>query len=327
VKLTEAERVRGMSDNYLFHEHLETVNSPVYFHEFAAAASAHGLQYLGDVDVQTMYPLDLSAEALQALKGMARTLIDVEQYLDFVRNRRFRRTLLCHAGVPLDRKLDAQRLVELWVASSVRPAPTPERPSRPEDVEYKTLDGRSLVTAAPLMKSALQVLGESWPAAVHFHDLAARVQEVIGASEQSQPSPAVTPEALTSEIARRVMVCYLRGTAQLHVDPPKVAARVSERPEAGTVARMLPNADGTVTNLRHETKKLSPLRRHLLSLLDGTRDHGALLDDLCELVENGAFAVAERDEPISDPARIRVALAEMLEPGLQHLLVHSLLVA
>ena len=34
------------SDTYLFHEHLEDVNHPVYFHEFVARASAAGLQYL-----------------------------------------------------------------------------------------------------------------------------------------------------------------------------------------------------------------------------------------------------------------------------------------
>jgi len=320
----EAERVRGMADSYLFHEHLEAINTPVYFHQFVAAASAHGLQYLGDVDVPTMYPFALSAEAREALKSMARTLIDVEQYLDFLRSRRFRRTLLCHSGIPLDRKLDAQRLVELWLASSARPVPTPGDASRTDAVEYKTLAGKSLPTSDPLMKSALQVLGDAWPAAVHFRELAARVQALMERSDPSQPA---VPETLASDVAHRMLTCFLFGVLELHVDPPKVAARVSERPEASKVARLLPNADGSVTNLRHEAKTLPPLRRHLLSLLDGTRDRAALLDELCEVVGNGAFAVAERGEPISDPARIRVAVAEMLAPGLQNLLVHSLLIA
>jgi methyltransferase-like protein/2-polyprenyl-3-methyl-5-hydroxy-6-metoxy-1,4-benzoquinol methylase len=323
----EAERVRGMPDSYLFHEHLEAVNTPVYFHEFVAAASAHGLQYLGDVDVATMYPVDLSAEAREALKGMARTLIDVEQYLDFVRNRRFRRTLLCHAGVPLDHKLAPQRLFDLWLASSARPVPRADDSSPPERVEYKTLAGRSVPTSDPLMKSALQVLGDAWPAALHFRELAARVQALTEASDPGQSPPSSSPETLASEVARRMLICFLCGALQLHTDPPKVAARVSERPEASKVARMLPNADGTVTNLRHEAKTLSPLRRHLLSLLDGTRDRAALLDRLCQLVESGAFVIAERGEPISDPAGIRPALAQMLEPGLRDLLMHSLLVA
>src|SRR5262249_11722418 len=40
-------------DYYLFHEHLEDNNHPVYFRQFIAHAQGHGLQYLGESQTHT----------------------------------------------------------------------------------------------------------------------------------------------------------------------------------------------------------------------------------------------------------------------------------
>ena len=48
--LEEAQRIRREPDGYIFHEHLEEVNEPVYFHEFMARAARHGLRYLAEAD-------------------------------------------------------------------------------------------------------------------------------------------------------------------------------------------------------------------------------------------------------------------------------------
>jgi SAM-dependent methyltransferase len=40
----ELDVIRNAPDTYLFHDHLEEVNEPVYFHQFAEAAQRHGMQ-------------------------------------------------------------------------------------------------------------------------------------------------------------------------------------------------------------------------------------------------------------------------------------------
>lgn len=45
---SELEILRRLDDGYLFHEHLEEVNEPVYFHQFVRHAKSKGLQYLAD---------------------------------------------------------------------------------------------------------------------------------------------------------------------------------------------------------------------------------------------------------------------------------------
>ena len=43
------------TDSYLLHDHLEANNAPCYFHEFMEQAGNHGLAYLGDADLPSMY--------------------------------------------------------------------------------------------------------------------------------------------------------------------------------------------------------------------------------------------------------------------------------
>jgi hypothetical protein len=89
----------GIPDDVLFHDDLAPVNQPVWFHEFAAHAARHGLQYLGEADPHEMFD---EKGRLQDLDG--------EQRLDFRKQRSFRQTLLCRAEVPLRRKASAARM-------------------------------------------------------------------------------------------------------------------------------------------------------------------------------------------------------------------------
>src|SRR5262249_46639164 len=86
----ENELLNEGPDAHSYPDHLEGVNDPVSFHQFAARASARGLQYLGEVESNPLVQT-LSAEARATLDRLAGTIIEAEQYLDFVRNRPFRR--------------------------------------------------------------------------------------------------------------------------------------------------------------------------------------------------------------------------------------------
>src|SRR5262249_34675400 len=95
----ELELLRGGPDHYLYHEYLAEVNTPVYFHEFIAHAGSWGLQYLGEAAFREMLTEHFPPDVGQTLRLLAPDLVQTEQYMDFLRNRRFRQTLLCHKGV------------------------------------------------------------------------------------------------------------------------------------------------------------------------------------------------------------------------------------
>ena len=81
-------------------------NSPVYFHEFVQHARAYGLQFLSETDFFEMQFSIYPPQIREKLEQLARhDHIQKEQYLDFLKCRRFRQTLLCHDDVDLQRDL------------------------------------------------------------------------------------------------------------------------------------------------------------------------------------------------------------------------------
>ena len=90
------------SDATLLHDELAEVNDAVYFHEFAAHAARHGLQYLAEADFFEMQIGAASEPAAQALLAIDDP-VRREQYLDFLKARMFRQTLLCRAELAIDR--------------------------------------------------------------------------------------------------------------------------------------------------------------------------------------------------------------------------------
>jgi SAM-dependent methyltransferase len=102
---TEVEALRQASDSYLFHEQLEETNDPLYFHQFVERAAAKGLQYLGEAEISAMWLGNLPAPIANTLRGLSTDIVQMEQFMDFLRNRMFRQTLLCHKNIQVQRWL------------------------------------------------------------------------------------------------------------------------------------------------------------------------------------------------------------------------------
>ena len=112
----QAELLLGRADASLLHDELADVNAPVYFHEFAAHAAAHGLQYLAEADFFEMQIGLASATAAEVLLEID-DIIRREQYLDFLKGRMFRQTLLCHADERIQRSPRPSVIAELAVST------------------------------------------------------------------------------------------------------------------------------------------------------------------------------------------------------------------
>ena len=98
----QGERLLERSDETLFHDELAAVNEPVYFHAFVSHAARCGLQYLAEADFFEMQTGVLSDALANELLGIE-DVIRREQYLDFIKGRMFRQTLLCRAELEFDR--------------------------------------------------------------------------------------------------------------------------------------------------------------------------------------------------------------------------------
>lgn len=259
-----AEHIRQKPDYYVLHEYLEEANEAVYFEQFVERIAARGLRYLGDSDVRTMLPIGLAPKVEATLNRIAPGLMRREQFLDFLKSRSFRQSLLIRAGATLDRKLSAARVMTLRVAAQVQrdAAPVDLASDRPET--FRFADGRSVEASSRIVKSALAILASQWPLAIPFDRLHQEAAAVLGGGAYDTPAER---DLLAAEILR----LHLGGAAELHRAAPPFVLALGPRPEASAIARRDAPRGAASASLRHEPIVLREVERGLLPLLDGTR--------------------------------------------------------
>jgi methyltransferase-like protein/trans-aconitate methyltransferase len=318
----ELDRINEFSDSSLFHDDLAEHNAPVYFYQFIEHAARHGLKYLSEAhffEIQTgIFP----DHVVEIVNRMSDSVVSREQYLDFLKCRRFRQTLLCHQEQPLDDHPRPEKVDCFYIAS----------PIHGQGADSETLitfsgpKNSSIQTDNPLIKAALSALGAAWPRAVRFKDLLATALRLC----MQRPAGEIdNPEDNARRLGELLLRAYAGGIVEFNLVPARLVARPSERPVASPLARLQSRENGEVVNLRHFNIQVEdPLSRQLLQLLDGTRDRAALVDEVMELVESGTAAVeAGRGEAMRESTEIRAFLTAEINRRLDELAEMALLMA
>ena len=321
---SEVEALRGSHDSYLIHEHLEEVNEPIYFHQFVERAAARGLRYLGEAAFFTMLASEYPPEVANALNMLSPDLIHTEQYLDFLRNRMFRQTLLCHAHVTPNYTLSPEQLAPMHIASAAKPVSAQPGLAGTTVEQFRAPDGATLSSADPIVKAAMVHLAEVFPQTVPFDTLRAVARARLG---ESKPDAALVARD-TQQLGNCLLSCYMSAAnlVELHLHSPRLVLEISPRPVASPLARLQAATGPRVTNLRHEIVNLDEFERPMMCMLDGTHDRAALVEGLAGLVAQRVLQIQEEGRPVKDAARVRRVLATALEEHLSKLARAALLV-
>ncbi len=276
----EAELLRNAPDSYLFHEHLEADNRPVYFHEFAARVVPHGLRYLGEAQPTLVMPGEFPPDVEDTLRRMAGDEVQFEQYLDFLRNRTFRRTLLCRADASVVRHGAVGSLRGLLLSSHAEVVEAVDPLDDPLDAtavaKFRSPRGAVLSASHPLVKAVLLCLIERRGELVAFDRLLEAAARRLGRRE---PVGADEEGGLTQSL----VVIWLGDFIEVHAWAGRAAATPGDRPVASPLARLQAAGQQRVSSLRHRVIQLEDPDRRLLGLLDGTRDRTALATACPEL--------------------------------------------
>ncbi|BBZ28615.1 hypothetical protein MMAD_29100 [Mycolicibacterium madagascariense] len=283
----------GFADSYLLHDELAAFNAPCYFYEMIGRAGAHGLTYLAEAHVETMFPGNFGPtvkDFLDAKCGGVQVLI--EQYLDFVLNRMFRETLFVHADATprISHQPDPGRYRPLHVAAWVPPAAEPTVLDHSRQ-EYVVSDA-TLFTNDPGVKAAMDAFSARWPWTLSR-------QELFDAVHGRLVSAGLTPsDQLAGHLDNLVGVLITQGVANFRLTPviPESASgafRLDER--VRRMAELTRERDGAARtfNVWHETVELSPVDGHLVPLLDGSRDRDALLTALSATMQDEPAVLAD----------------------------------
>jgi len=283
---SEASALSQQEDYYLIHEHLEDQNNPVYFTEFMDLVYRHNMQYLGDANVSTMYVGNLPPETGNRLAELT-DIVQTEQYMDFIHNRRFRSSLLCRKSQQIQRDLNPADLDSFYLSTALQV---------PEDFALAELSGSASLRFSieqthldidhPLSKQAIYKLIQQHGKPIPFNALC----EQLGS--ELDIDYAEVSEHLLHHL--NLMRLLLGGVIEIHAQGIDEPASVSACPTVSAFARLQAVASTRVTTLRHQSVVLSEVERILLEHLDGEHSHADLVDVMIGHVNRGELDVRSK---------------------------------
>lgn len=310
----------GSGDSLLLHDEMAEINDPVYFEQFVAHAQRFELQYLSEIDLSAVMPSRMGPEMARELGALSRDPMEAEQWLDFIRFRTFRQTLLVHQEAALNRRLRPQVVSRFKLASLARPEGEEVDLSPGVVVTFKDSSDARFSTDHPLTKAAFLEMIARRPVATPFETLmraaAARINLTL--------DDAATPEVAAFAANALQALSYSPGLMEFHVYQAPISVTPGERPLTTPVMRWQAGKGIKVTNLRHERVELDPLLRVVVQLLDGRRDRGELQDYFMEMYREDRFRLPEELLETATPEEI---VAEQLEQALGFLGRSALLIA
>ncbi len=314
----EHKHLEKRPDTYLFHDHLADENHPVYFHEFVAHARSHGLRYLSNATFG-QEETRLSPEAQHVLGRLGADHLRREQYVDFLLNRTFRMSLLCHAGLAPSSRPSPDALRGLRIVAMARPEnPEPDLLSNAHEPFLSSYGDRVLIDE-PLLKAAIVALYRLWPQSAGFDELWTATLELLG--RRDTPSPEET-----TQFATELLLCHMARVVNFHSFDPPIAVEPGDRPHATALARRTAAAGERVVSLRNHVAVLEDVDRLILSLLDGSRDQAAIVASLAADVAAGRLKLKGDGKPIVEPEEVRQALEPTVKSSLQRIAYQALLV-
>jgi SAM-dependent methyltransferase len=309
----ELQYLRNARDSYLYHEYLEERNEALLFSDFAARAGRHGLQYLAESQLHTLFTSTLGAEAESALSRFD-DLVSEEQYADFLRLRPFRQTLLCRADDRLTREIDLDALFGLPLYANL--LPDPEQPN-----VFRNAQGQTFQLTMPLTRGFLAALNEIFPAAGELGDLLPEAARHAGVSEQQD-------RAAIGRLKEELFALFVSGGLQPTLcsrDAPRRTTRSTDGGHAASeLARMLAGqGESLLPTPRHQTLMLDAVSLRMVSLLDGLRGPADIVRNIEAAATREPFLA--RALGSGTPERRRRRIETLLEQLLALLDRHGLL--
>ncbi len=311
----ELELLLKCDDAYIAHEFLEADNDAFYFSEFHRQAGAAGLFYLGDAEPASMMMADIPKEAQATFAQLKGNLAATEQYLDFLRNRTFRCSLLCHPGLPIDRDVKPSRVTGFTVVSSVK-------------VKQSYGDGP---VAQFQGEGDLEISVNDPVTAKIFEAVALNGSIPVEVLSDSliEPLTALKPEASEAQLREIIGHTLLRGLFSKLLDFYLAEHALPEapvgKPTALPLARLQCAQKLRISNIHLGMRQLDEITAQFVQCFDGTRTEAELKQWLTEMQAAGKINFKDKNEPIRDAAKIKSLLTQLYTATRERLLQQGLL--
>lgn len=294
----------------VFHDDLSEFNQAFYLHEFVGMLKPYGLSYIADTELSTSSTYGFSEDVRNALTAIAPDPIALEQYIDMIKMRRFRSSIICRADRDVLFVPPAYAAKRFRISSPFKPSDGPYDLADTSLVKFNGNKDENIEVNHPLTKMALDELASVWSGSIEFDTLVSRSAERL-----STVGVAVTDDDI-ARLSQFLVQMFQVGLVNFHRFEPQITAAVSDRPTSSRFARwQIDRGCEVVTtmtgmNLEPETDMV----KLMIILADGTREISEIEEAIMEAAD-----VPEEDLDnfrASLPAIVVSGLADMNRAGL-----------
>lgn len=302
-----AERVSEV----IIHDDLANLNQPFYFHEFIAEANTYDLQFLSEAEYFHEKYTSFNRDAVELLDQFGdQDIVRREQYLDFLNDRRFRQTLLCHKNVDLKREVSESFFNDLQIACDLRSESEFPDFGPQKNLKFSRAGKDGLTIDHPLTKAAFFYLCELFPQLISLDHLVEKAKEIL---KHHSVNPDVSKIDL--EILKDILLkSFSSEVVSFFMHEPQVASEVGEKPKTDEFVRWQAKNSDTVLSRRFRATRIKDeFIRNLIMLCDGEHTRDQMISDFAEKISDGRLSVA--DESVKE--KMIETLPEALEDQLR----------
>jgi methyltransferase-like protein/2-polyprenyl-3-methyl-5-hydroxy-6-metoxy-1,4-benzoquinol methylase len=311
----EANFISSQQPSYIYHEYIEGDNHPTYFYQFANLLKAKKLKYVCDTHIASMFSGNLAPKAAETISQIP-DIIRSEQYIDFINNRRFRSSILCHEDQKINYNINPDILDHFYLIMNVKPyeGKIAEKITDSSPDKFYLNDNKelTLTTVDQDVKAILHTFAEIGKYPITIDELIK-----LAGKKFNFPDYKAIKAKVKLEMVRVLFNGYLKITAS----KPKYINKISERPKASALARyQATKSSGNklwVANQISEVVNINPLEKHLIMHMDGTNNKQDLLNKLIQDYKEQKFNILIDGKPIDNDEEFKkhliVAIDECLE--------------
>ena len=225
--------------------------------------------------------------------------------MDFITNRRFRNTLLCHGNVAVDRQLNDAMARNFTMSARV----STDRPLSKENLEseeritfyFNENKKKHVSTDSPALKAILYTFQETQINPLSFNEIVEQAYKKIDRIDKAKVEEALENNAIS---------LFIRGMLELSLATGKYGKLDLNKPKLYRLAlyqiRSTPNE--WIVNTMHNSISIDYFDRLVGQYMNGRKTVGQILEKLIESANSGEFSLATNENPITTQKDLEKAL-------------------
>ena len=276
----EISYLRKAHPSYLLFEYLAQENMAFLFSDFLADSQRHGLRYLCDTELASLFPASFGDATEKAFSDIEDDMV-LEQWLDFVSARNFRRCVLCRDDATPADELSLDAFAECAFGSDLEP-PQKVDLRRIKAVPFRQSGGNKVDVEHPLSKAMLLEMADRQPDLQRLDHMlpAAQQRLALHRGEKFSEDYHACLMEMFSLFSHRLLhatpspLCFYRDQEQT----PRVTALARAQIAAGQLH---------VTTARHTSMDMDTFAARFLQYLDGAHSLQQVSELLMKDLANG----------------------------------------